>query len=219
MQNGTGDGLRGLTARLFVLFLAMVVAGFVIPSPGVSAPRPFTDLVKTEQRPSLYRAMDRPAKPVELIVRSLGVRAPVHPIELEGTVLTPPSDASTVGWWADSARPGAKKGNTVITGHTVHTGGGELNPLGRTRRGALIKVRTPAGTLHYEATRTFVYSKAELAENALSLFRQDRPSNRLVLITCTDWNGSDYDSNIIVFAQPLGIRKPPRKQTGNDRIS
>ena len=29
-----------------------------------------------------------------------------------------------------------------------------------------------------------------------------------MLITCTGWAGSDYTSNIVVFAKPLGVRDP-----------
>jgi hypothetical protein len=40
-----------------------------------------------------------------------------------------------------------------------------------------------------------------------------------VLITCTGWTGVDYTSNVIVFAEPLGIRNAPRRQTGNDVLA
>lgn len=216
----TGDGFRGLTTRLLVLLIAMVVAGFVLPSPSVSAsgPEPFSALGIAQQRPALYRDLPQPSAPTELIVRSLDIDAPILPLELDGTVLTPPSDPTQVGWWTGSAKPGAKRGNTVITGHTVHTGGGAMDRLGTIGKDALVQVRTADGVMNYRTTKVFVYSKEELAENAVSLFRQDRARNRLVLITCTDWNGSDYDSNSIVFAEPLGVRNPPRKQTGNDRL-
>ncbi|HET7684363.1 MAG TPA: class F sortase [Marmoricola sp.] len=215
----TGDGFRGLTTRLLVLFLAMVVAGFVIPSPGVSAPEPFHAILKPDQRPALYRPMAGPAAPRELVVRSLGIRAPILPIQLEGTVLTPPADPQTVGWWDVSARPGARRGNTVVTGHTVHTGGGQMDRLGTIERGALVQIKTPRGTMNYEATRVIVYTKAELAAHSTELFTQERKHNRLVLITCTGWTGVDYTSNVIVFAEPLGIRNAPRRQTGNDVLA
>ena len=39
-QGKAGDRIAGTSTRLFVLFLAMVIAGFVIPSPGSGASRP-----------------------------------------------------------------------------------------------------------------------------------------------------------------------------------
>jgi hypothetical protein len=48
-----------------------------------------------------------------------------------------------------------------------------------------------------------VYSRAELADNSRKLFGQDTGSGRLVLVTCTDWNGASYDNNVVVFARPV----------------
>ena len=36
MKDGAGDRIGGLSTRLLVLFLAMVVVGFVLPSPGIA---------------------------------------------------------------------------------------------------------------------------------------------------------------------------------------
>lgn len=201
ISDKTGDSLRGLTTRLIVLFLGMVIAGFVIPSPGAGA--------GGQQSPSLYRAMPAPAEPLTLIVPAVGLRAPIVPIDLDGTVLNPPADPSIVGWWTGSTPPGSQRGQTVITGHTVHTGGGVMDRLGELSRGSAVRIRTERGTMHYRTTGTVVYSKSELAENATDLFRQNRANPRLVLITCTGWNGVDYTSNVIVFAEPLGLRNRP----------
>jgi LPXTG-site transpeptidase (sortase) family protein len=130
------------------------------------------------------------------------------PIEIAPDgVLSPPSDVHEVGWWQRSAKPGATSGQTLVTGHTVHTGGGVMNELGDLRPGALIQIRTRRGTVDYRATKVFVYTKAELAAHANQLFSQERKRVRLVLVTCTGWNGYGYDSNIIVFADQLGVRK------------
>ncbi|MGY2874028.1 LPXTG-site transpeptidase (sortase) family protein [Marmoricola sp. URHA0025 HA25] len=201
MNDRAGDHLTGLSTRLLVLFLAMVIVGFVIPSPGIAGgPHGGTG-------DSQYRALGHPADPVLLIVPEIELRAPVVPIEIDPDgVLDPPSDVHEVGWWKRSAMPGANSGQTLITGHTVHTGGGVMNRLGDLRPGALVQVRTPAGTVDYRTTKVFVYTKAEVAEHKLELFSQKRASNRLVLVTCTGWTGHDYTSNIIVFADPLGVR-------------
>ena len=177
----------------------MVIAGFVIPSPGIAGDP------KTGR--SLYEPLAAPARPEMLIVPDIKLRAPIVPIEVDPDgVLSPPSDVHEVGWWKRSAKPGATSGQTLVTGHTVHTGGGVMNRLGDLRPGAIIQIRTRRGTVEYEATKVFVYTKAELAEHAKQLFSQDRKKIRLVLVTCTGWTGRDYTSNIIVFADQLGVR-------------
>jgi len=200
-SDGADDRVGGLSTRLLVLFLAMVIVGFVIPSPGVAG----------ETAPSgdaQYTQLSRPTNPELLIVPDISLRAPIVPIEITPDgVLSPPSDVHEVGWWQRSAKPGATSGQTLVTGHTVHTGGGVMNELGDLRPGALIQIRTRRGTVDYRATKVFVYTRAELAAHANQLFSQERKRVRLVLVTCTGWNGHDYDSNIIVFADQLGVHK------------
>jgi LPXTG-site transpeptidase (sortase) family protein len=194
------DRLAGVSTRLLVLFLAMVIVGFVLPSRGIAG-----DRAAGEDRH--YVPLAKPARPEQLIVPEIKLRAPIVPIEVASNgVLSPPADVEEVGWWKRSARPGATSGQTLLTGHTVHTGGGVMNRLGELRPGSLIQIRTPRGTVDYEATKVFVYTKAELAEHKQELFSQRRKTPRLVLITCTGWTGRDYTSNIIVFAHPLGVR-------------
>jgi LPXTG-site transpeptidase (sortase) family protein len=186
------------------LFLAMVIVGFVIPSPGIATnPR-------TETGKPLYLPLAKPSNPELLIIPDIHVRAPVVPIDISSnSVLSPPDVVKEVGWWRRSAKPGSPTGQTLLTGHTVHNGGGSMDRLGEVRPGALIQIRTPRGTIDYEATKVFVYTKKKVAEHADELFSQKRARNRLVLVTCTGWTGHDYTSNIIVFADPLGVRQAP----------
>lgn len=179
----------------------MVIAGFVIPSPGISVADP--ELGPT----SLYEPLAVPSNPQRLIVPEIGLNAPIIRIEIKPNgVLSPPEDVDEVGWWKRSAPPGSTSGQTLVTGHTVHTGGGVMNRLGDLRPGAVIQIRTARGTVDYKATKIFVYTRAQLARHAQALFSQERKRIRLVLVTCTGWNGTDYTSNIIVFADQLGVR-------------
>ena len=145
----------------------------------------------------------QPAQPVRLVVPALDLRSQVVPIEVDPSgVLYPPDDVDVTGWWKRSAKPGAGRGQTVLTGHTVSTGGGVMDRLGELDRGDRVRVRTPKGVVRYETTDVRTYSRAELAGHARRLFGQER-SARLVLITCTDWDGSQYQSNTVVFARPV----------------
>jgi LPXTG-site transpeptidase (sortase) family protein len=131
----------------------------------------------------------------------------VLPIEVNPDgVLHPPDDVDKVGWWQRSAKPGARRGQTVLTGHTVSSGGGVMDELGELARGDRVRVVSPEGTVVYRTTRVRDYSTEEVAAQARRLFGQDRRHGRLVLVTCTDWDGEVYRSNTIAFAAPVGAR-------------
>jgi len=160
---------------------------------------PGVELASASPKP---RPRPQPGLPVRLIVPSLGVDAPVIPITAPGGVLLPPGDPQILGWWQDGAQPGAANGGALITGHTVHTGGGAFDDLDTMRQGQAVRVRTSRGLLQYVVSSVTVYRKSTLARDAARIFSQTVPG-RLVLITCEDWNGTGYDSNAVVVARPV----------------
>ena len=198
MSSGsTGSTGSGFGSGLVVLCGLLLVAGFLLPSGAEESERPG------------FRPMSAAAAPVRLVVPALKIRAPITPIEVNAEqVLDPPRNARDIGWWRRSARPGADAGQTVLTGHTVHTGGGVLDDLGALRPGQRIKVVTRVGTMVYRTTKVVTWTKAELAARAEQLFGQERDRERLVLVTCSGWDGREYDSNVVAFAVPLGVRAP-----------
>lgn len=153
------------------------------------------------------RGGDQPAatrrahRPRQLTVPSLGLRSPVVRIDVADGVLTPPPDPDVVGWWRQGALVGADTGATLITGHTVHTGGGAMDDLEQLRPGDGVQVDAATGTVAYRVHRVQVLSTSALAARAPALFRQSGPG-RLVLVTCEDWNGDEYESNVVVTARP-----------------
>lgn len=151
-------------------------------------------------------ALPEPAVPVSMTVPGLGIRADVVPIGLSAdAVLDPPADPDLVGWWDDSAQPGGGSGKVVITGHTVHTGGGALDSLVDLDDGTVV-VRTEKGPRRYQVTDRYVVSYEDVASGAQDIFGQDDDAPEgapLILVTCTDWNGSFYESNVIVVARPI----------------
>ncbi|MFI5708891.1 class F sortase [Kribbella sp. NPDC051620] len=142
----------------------------------------------------------RPGKPLQLSIPQLQVTAPVVGISAEQGELIPPSNPQTLGWWTGGAQPGARLGSAIITGHTVHTGGGAFDNLDQLQPGDLIKVTTTRGQLGYRVTSVTTYRKQTLAKNASRVFDQTVPG-RLVLITCEDWTGKVYLSNAVITAQ------------------
>ncbi len=182
----------------------LVVSGLFV---GVGVILPTHETTPVAATPA---AEPKPAQPVRLRVPSIGLDTRVVPIPLrDDGVLEPPGDVDEIGWWDASARPGADTGQVVVTGHTVHTGGGALErvPELQGQRGARIVVQTARSTQRYRVSRVVVLSRAEVAQDAEDLFGQDRtsgPGARLVLVTCTDFNGSYYESNLVVLARPDG---------------
>ncbi|QZY27633.1 class F sortase [Nocardioides coralli] len=152
--------------------------------------------------PREQRVPREPGAPEELVLPRLGVRAPVVPVAAPGGVLTPPADAQVLGWWADGAEPGADRGSALVTGHTVSSGGGALDDLEELEAGDRVWLRNEGGRVDYEVRSTVVLGKGELARRAATLFDQE-VDGRLVLITCEDWNGEEYLSNVVVTATPI----------------
>lgn len=176
----------------------------VDPSPSASA-TPSTEPEPTASpTPEPARKFKAGDPPDRLRVPSIGLDAPLVPIAVDPAgVLTPPEDTDIVGWWSKSAHPGSPEGQTVLTGHTVSTGGGVMNELGSLEPDDRVEVRDDGRTVEYDVLEVFEYTREEVVTNARALFGQDRPGGRLVLVTCTDWDGEVYQSNIIVFAEPV----------------
>ena len=61
---------------------------------------------------------------------------------------------------------------------------------------------TGKGVIDYRVTQVEIYRKARIADHAERIFSQSGPG-RLVLITCEDWNGEIYLSNVVVYADPV----------------
>ena len=140
-----------------------------------------------------------PGSPSRVIIPVQDINVPVVPIQAASGVLTPPSNPQELGWWAGGAKPGAMKGSALITGHTVHTGGGALDNLNDLRLGNEVIVLTDHGKLTYRVIHVVDFTKGNLADSAARLFSQES-RGRLVLITCSDWNGVQYLSNTVVTA-------------------
>jgi LPXTG-site transpeptidase (sortase) family protein len=147
-------------------------------------------------------ARSRGSLPEAVVVPALAVEAPVSAIRLAPDgALTPPADPQQVGWWSQGARPGASTGSAVLTGHTVHTGGGAFDDLEELVPGDEVVVRTGRGPLSYAVVSVRVLGRGELASRSAEVFEQSG-APRLVIITCEDWDGTAYLSNVVVTARP-----------------
>ena len=168
---------------------------------GVLASRPAD--ARTARHPRSARAaLPGAGVPTRVVIEALGVDAPVLSVAMQGRSLDPPPDPQDLGWWAAGARPGDARGSALVTGHTVHDGGGALDDLEEIVRGTEIRVRTSGGTVRYVADRVAVLDKQDVARSAAQLFSQES-GGRLVLVTCEGWDGTGYRSNVVVLATPV----------------
>ena len=146
--------------------------------------------------------------PLEVVVPRLKVSSPVVPISGQSGELLPPSNPQLLGWWQEGSKVGTARGSAVVTGHTVNAGGGAFDHLGELVRGDRVKVRTATGTIEYVVRESRDVAVAELARTAETIFSQ-AVDGRLVLITCSDFDGKVYRSNAVVYAVP--VKESPRR--------
>ena len=201
-------------AAAAALGLLVVLVAVVATRPGDEVPRPPTSAqtdapasedavaagVDTTQEATY--AETRRADPDRLRIPALGVDAPVLAVEAPGRVLVPPRDPQRLGWWSLGARPGATTGSALVVGHTVHGGGGALDDLETLDAGDRMTVRADGADLGYEVRSVRVYDKGRIARDAGRLFSQE-VAGRLVVLTCEDWDGRAYRSNVVVVAEPV----------------
>jgi LPXTG-site transpeptidase (sortase) family protein len=69
-------------------------------------------------------------------------------------------------------------------------------------RGDAIEVDGSDSTLNYRVKSVNVLSKEEVARNAEKIFARTG-AGRLVIITCDDWDGRVWRSNIVTIAAPV----------------
>jgi LPXTG-site transpeptidase (sortase) family protein len=206
---------RAIAAWVVVLVALLTAAGVACLGVGLTrdAPARPTELVAAAPAPIPTAGLagsaarrpgaDAAEVPVRMRIPVIGVRAPVAAVMPVATVLSPPSESWMVGWWAGGARPGSAKGAVVLAGHTVAEGGGAFERLGRLFEDARVMVVTGAGVTHYAVSRVRIVSRAGFARWAPRL-TSTAGAARLVLVTCSGWDGVRFRSNTVVVARPTG---------------
>jgi len=209
--------LRGSARLIAALALVVVTAACSSGddvSSGPSAPTPTSGMTPSTSAvtasPDASELSEPTASQAErfdssytLHIPRIGVNAEVVPIHSnQERILEPPSDPSVAGSWSDGAAPGEAHGSAVLVGHTVRNkGGGVFDDMGDLTRGDAIAVEASDSTLAYRVQSIEVLSKDEVAHNAEKIFAQTG-AGRLVLITCDDWDGTAWRSNIVTIATP-----------------
>lgn len=146
---------------------------------------------------------DPQERPYALRIDSIGVDTAVVTIDSsDERVLVPPDDATLAGWWNQGAVVGEPAGSAVIVGHSASGGGGVFDTMSELESGDLVEVDGATRTFTYRVVSVEVVSKDEFAREAERIFDQD-VDGRLVLITCVDFDGATWRSNVVVTATPV----------------
>ncbi len=194
---------RQLTATFAALLL--LVGGVVVNLPATTSPEPRTAPAAASPEPAASPVAERDLAdgsigvPERLEIESVGVDARVVPV---GT--TPenaqevPESLEETGWWRDGSEPGAP-GNAVVVGHTASEDEGVFDPLVDVEKDDEVFVTGPDGTAAFTVTRTEVVPVADFADVAAEVYRAEGDSG-LVLMTCGDWNGKEFETTVIVHA-------------------
>lgn len=154
--------------------------------------------------PLLSGVLTAAGVPTRVVVPRLQVNAPVVPISGNSGTLIPPSDPQTIGWWEEGSRPGEAAGTTILTGHTVHYGGGAFDSLSSLAAGDYFQIRTAKGLITYVVLDVHTYLTGELARQSAVIFRLTGPP-RVLLVTCSQWNGTIYLDNTVVTGAPVSV--------------
>ncbi|PZF80205.1 class F sortase, partial [Jiangella anatolica] len=117
-------------------------------------------------------------------------------------VLLPPKDPLLAGWWRDGAAPGAEAGAAVVVGHAVEGGEAAFNSVVGLEPGDEVRVSGSGVEQRYRVDTVETMAPGDLPARADELFAQDVPG-RLVLVTCADWDGTAFRSNVVVTAVPV----------------
>ncbi|WUH98877.1 class F sortase [Spirillospora sp. NBC_00431] len=201
--------------RLWTLTVAFLAAGLAMVGLGLRGadgpPQPPAWAAVPRAAEHRAPALDRSA-PVQVVVPSIGVRAPLARLGLagDGSVQVPPADRPKEAGWYDRGPTPGERGAAVILGHVDSPKGAAVfYQLGRLRPGHRIEVTRQDG-------KTAVFT----VESVERVSKERFPTNRvyapldhaaLRLITCGgsfDQNKRSYRDNIIAYATQTATHQP-----------
>ncbi|MGJ9422413.1 class F sortase [Aeromicrobium sp. CF3.5] len=138
--------------------------------------------------------------PDRLEIASLRIDAPVASVgTLPNNAQEVPTALDETGWWRDGSQPGAQ-GNAVIVGHTASDDDGVFDRLVDIGEGDEIIVSGTKGSRAFDVVQTDVIPVDDFASVAADVYKTTGPSG-LVLMTCGDWNGTEFETTVIVHAR------------------
>jgi hypothetical protein len=184
------------------------ISGFVVPEAGpvpVPVKSGYLDAVEN----------DEGIIPVRIVVGDVEIDAPVHAmgVDTERNEMEVPQAAEVVGWYRYGPSPG-EEGSAVLAAHVDYNGReGAFYDLFQVEAGTLIKIEYSDGS--YRLFETFAQRSYEKEVLPVESLFGETGTPRLALITCGgdfDRGSYSYDSNVVVYAEPVGPIHPPSEE-------
>lgn len=158
-------------------------------------------------------ASPKPGDPSRLRIPAIEVDAPVMAVgTTKDNAQQVPTSLDVTGWWRDGARPG-EPGNAVVVGHTASADAGVFDPLVDVEEGDDIVVDSEGEEYAFTVTKIATVPVENFGDVAGEVYRKTGRSG-LVLMTCGDWNGKDFETTVIVTAEAANA---PDKRRGGFR--
>lgn len=188
-------GIAGLLVAGAALTAVIVLDDDPAPSPSAATAKP----AKTP--PGSPFGNVRPiGTPDRIVIPQIAVDAKVLPVGTTSkNAQEVPSSLHETGWWRDGSRPG-QPGNAVIVGHTASKADGVFDRLGDLETGDTITLRSGKKKLTFTVSNEQEIEVAKFATVADEIYRETGPSG-VVLMTCGDWNGTAFETTVIVTAR------------------
>lgn len=195
---------RWIVAGLTLIAAVLAIAAFVVfgtgdsdsPTTPVAAP----SATATSSAPATKSPSGDGFVPTSLKIPSIGVDTSIESLGMAADrSQAVPESLSTVAWYNLGPKVGAA-GSAAMTGHTASKGDGVFDDLGSVAVGDTITVLGKDGDEQkFEVRSKRTVPVADFATYAPSIYSKEGPS-RLTLMTCGDYNGSDFTTTIIVWA-------------------
>ena len=138
--------------------------------------------------------------PTRVVIPSIGVDSSLMDLGLQpdGTLETPPG-AFPAGWFTGAPTPG-EEGPAIIVGHVRYDTPGVFARLSEMRPGERVNVeRVDGSTARFRVTRVEHFAKS-LFPTQKVYGNIDHPGLRLITCAGLDANTSEFEENVVVFA-------------------
>ncbi|WP_286689548.1 class F sortase [Aeromicrobium sp. REDSEA-S38_B2] len=197
---------RPLAAAALLVGVAAVVA-FLLTRGDDVEPRPTAGPTSAAPSASASSAPpDEPSgfTPARVRIPTIDVDAPVVGLGTgDDGAQEVPERLDVTGWWRDGAQVDGP-GSAAIVGHTASRGTAVFDRLGELAAGDRVSVagRRDGERAAFVVRAVRTVPVEQFRRIAQAVYRTSGPTS-LVLMTCGDYDGSDFRSTVVVVATPV----------------
>lgn len=197
----------GATAAEPTALVQVTTAGAATPT---SAPAKVSPAAAQPATP-IAACAGRTGIPRRVAIAGLGINTVLEQLKAENGSIGDPVDKANLGWFPSwpSVQPGAGQGAVLLAGHTYHDDSAVFKEsfASTDKLGMLITLTLDDGSLcHYKVVEQLTVDAGDYQQTVESRdlydLQQARPE-RLLIATCSGWNGSRHTTESLVLAEPV----------------